>query len=332
MKKIYLLLVSTISAASFAQTTITKAANDYVAPQSINSTNVIGTPNNSASGSGVTFDNSLLTSGTSVVSLVSIPSAGEITSFPGTTVKFEDGNGNSLFYKSSATLLEITGASISGATLSFSADNALFLKFPTSFPDTYTDNARGSFTNGTVSGLFRGTITTTADATGTLLLSGSTYNNILRVKTVQNYNLYQTSDTNYLFAIGSIISTIYTYYDNFNRYPIFTATTATISVPLLSINQTTNAAVRQENPVLASSQSNLNKIQVYPNPVKDYLFLAGDLKNYSGSKIYSLEGKLLMTSFLKDQKIDLTNLPTGNYILELNSSIEKPKTFNIIKK
>ena len=331
MKKIYLLVAVACSSVTFAQTTITKAANDYVAPQSINSTNILGTPDNSSSGSGMTFDNSLLTSGTSIVSVVSTPSAGEITTFPGTTVKFEDGNANSIFYKSTATQLEITGATISGATLSFNADNALFLKFPTSFGNTYTDNARGSFTSTAASGLFKGTITTTADATGTLLLSGSTFTNILRVKTVQNYNLYQTSDTNYIFAIGSIISTIYTYYDNSNRYPLFTTTTATIAVPILSINQTTNAAVRQTNPVLAAINSTQNKIQVYPNPVKDHLFIAGDLTSYSGVKIFSIEGKLIKTSSLSAGKMDLSNLPAGHYILELTSPTEKSKTVHIIK-
>lgn len=331
MKKFYFILLSACSALAFSQTTITKSANDYIVGNTINSNNVVGTPDNSATGSNVTFNNSALVTGTAVVALVSAPSATEIATFPGTTVKFDDGNGNSIFYKSSANQLEITGAGISGATLNFSADNALFLKFPTSFSNSYTDTARGSFSNGTVSGLFRGNIVTTADSTGTLLLGGQTFNNILRVKTVQTYNLYQSTDTNYIFSIGTLTSTIYTYYNNLNRYPLFTATTATIAVPILSINQTSEAAVRQATPTLATSDTFKNDIKVYPNPVKDNLFFAGDLGNYSEVKVYTLEGKLIKSGGIDNNKLDLSNLNSGNYILELSSKTEKSKTFQIIK-
>ncbi|WP_326985808.1 T9SS type A sorting domain-containing protein [Chryseobacterium sp. MP_3.2] len=331
MKNYYIILFSACSSVAFSQTIITKSANDYLIGNTINSENVMGFPDNSSTGSGVTFNNSLLTSGTSVVSLVSAPSAAELTEFPGTTVKFDDGNGNSIFYKSSATQLEITGAGISGATLNFSADNAIFLKFPTSFSNTYNDTARGTFSNGTVSGLFRGTIATTGDATGTLLLGSDTFGNILRIKSVQNYNLYQSTDTNYFFPIGTLSNTIFTYYDNLNRYPLFTTTTATIVVPLLSINQTTNAAVRQVNPNLATVKSNKNDVKVYPNPVKNNLFFAGALGNYSAVKIYSLEGKLVKSETISNQNLDLSKLPSGNYIVELSSTTEKSKIIHIIK-
>lgn len=332
MKNFYLILLSACSSVAFSQTTITKSANDYLVGNTINSANVLGTPDNSSTGSGVTFNNSSLTSGTAVVASVATPSAAELTDFPGTTVKFDDGNGNSIFYKSSATQLEITGAGISGATLNFNADNAIFLKFPTAFSNTYNDTARGTFSNGTVSGLFKGTITTTADATGTLLLGGDSYSNILRIKTVQSYNLYQTSDTTYVFSIGTLTSTIYTYYDNINRYPLFTTTSATIMVPILGINQTTNAAVRQVTPTLATGNTSKNDIKVYPNPVKDQLFFAGDLGNYSDVKIYSLDGKLVKSGAISGNKLDVSNLSTGNYILELSSKSEKSKTIHIIKK
>lgn len=325
------MLLSAGSSFAFSQTTITKSANDYLVGNTFNSANVVGTPDNSSTGSTVTFDNSLLTTGISVVASVTAPSASELTDFPGTTVKFDDGNGNAIFYKSSATQLEITGAGISGATLKFSADNAIFLKFPTAFSNTYNDTARGTFSNGTVSGLFKGTIVTTADATGTLLLGGDSYPNILRIKTVQSYNLYQSSDTNYLFSIGTLTSTIYTYYDNVNRYPLFTTTTATIVVPLLSINQTTNAAVRQLNPTLNSVNATKNDIKVYPNPVKDNLFFAGDLGNYSAVKIYSLEGKLVKSESVINQKLDLSKLSAGNYVLKLLSKSEKSKIIHLIK-
>ena len=333
MKNIYLILFSALSSFGFSQTTLTKAANDYLTGNTINSKNLVGTPDNSAVGAAVTFDNSALTNGTLIAAQVSTPNATEISTFPGTTVKFEDGNGNSIFYKSTATQLEITGAGISGATLNFSADNALFLKFPTSFGNTYTDNARGTFTSTAASGLFKGTITTTADGSGTLLLGSQTFTNVLRVKTVQNYNLYQSTDTTYFFSIGTLLSTFYTYYNATLRYPIFTTTTATISVPLLSINQTTNAAVAQNIPLLATDQTSLkSKISVYPNPVKDELFFSGDLSKYNAVKVLSVDGKLLRTELVVAGKIDLSKLSAGNYILQLSGKNLKDQTIHIIKK
>lgn len=332
MKKIYLLLFSALSFSGFSQT-ITKAANDYLSGNMINSKNLVGTPDNSAVGAGVTFNNSALTNGTLVVAMVTTPTAADISTFPGTTVKFDDGNGNNIYYKSSATQLEITGAGISGAVLNFNGDNAIFLKFPTSFGNTYSDTAKGTFSNGTVSGLFKGTIATTADATGTLLLGSQTFANILRVKTVQNYNLYQSTDTNYLFAIGTLVATFYTYYDNTNRYPLFTATTATIAVPLLSINQTTNAAVGQNIPLLATgNNAGKNKISVYPNPVKDLLFLAGDLSGFDSAKIFSVEGKLVKKIQLSEGSLNMGSLPSGNYMIEFSGKNQKGQTIKIIKK
>ena len=333
MKNIYLLAMTACSCLAFSQTTLTKAANDYLTGNSVNSKNLLGTPDNSSSGANTTFDNSGLTDGTNVIAQVSTPTPADIATFPGTTIKFDDGNANLIYYKSSASQLEITGAVVSGATLNFIGDNGIFLKFPTSFGNTYTDTAKGTFTSTVASGLFKGTITTTADGTGMLLLGTKSYSNILRLKTVQTYNLYQSTDTNYLFAIGTLVSTFYTYYDNLNRYPLFTATTATISVPLLSINQTSNVAVGQASPTLATNAATVkNKVLVFPNPVIDELFFAGNFSNFDTLKVRSIDGKLLMTQPINLGKTNLSALPAGTYILQLSGKNEKDQTIQIIKK
>lgn len=317
----------------FSQTTLTKANNDYLVGNTINSKNLIGVPDSSATGLNATFDNSALTDGALITAQVSAPSPGELTAFPGTTVKFEDGNGNDVFYKSTAPQLEITGADVGGAVLNFSADNAVFLKFPTAFGDTYTDTARGSFSTGTVSCLFKGNITTTADASGTLILGLQNFGNILRVKTVQNYNLYQSTDTNYLFAVGTLVSTFYTYYNNTNRYPIFTSTTSTISVPLLGINQTTSVAVAQNITTLGTNQNAAKKsIRVYPNPVSENLFFDGDLTGYEFVKVYTPDGKLVSSMMLDSGTVNMNHLPAGNYILNLSGTQQKTQNIQFIKK
>lgn len=333
MKNFYSFLVLAASISVSAQTTITKSNNDYLPGNTISSRNVVGTPDNSAAGANVTFDNSMLTDGSAVMAQVSTPSASDLSTFPGTTVKFDDGNGNLFYYKSTATQLEITGATVSGAVLNFSADNALFLKFPTAFGDTYNDTARGTFSNGLVNGLFKGNITTTADASGTLLLGSDVYANVLRVKTVQNYNLYQSTDTNYILAIGSLVSTIYTYYDSTHRYPLFTATTATISVPILGINQTSTAAIAQNTSALATAQAGgKNTVTVYPNPVKDIIYYSGAAKGYQNATVYTMEGKIVRRIGITSGKSDISGLATGMYILKLSGQGMADQTVSIIKK
>ena len=333
MKKFYLMLLTAVAVNNFAQTTITKANNDFLIGTSVNSKNLLGTPDNSATGSNVTFNNSSLTDGTLITAQVSAPSAGDLSAFPGTTVKFDDGNGDLIYYKSSPTQLEITGAVVAGAVLNFSADNALYLKFPTAFGNTYNDTARGTFTTTAGSGLFRGTITTTADATGTLLLGSQSFSNVIRLKSVQTYNLFQSTDTFYIFSIGTLASTFYTYYDNLNRYPLFTSTAATIAVPLLSFSQTSSAAIAQTNPVLATqNNSTQNKVTAYPNPVAETLFFAGDFSNYELVKVLNMEGRVVLTQDITDGKVNLNLLPSGNYILQLSGKYQKNQSVQIIKK
>ena len=331
MKNFYVLSAVLFGATIFAQTQITKASNDYLSGDAVNNLNVTGTPDNSAVGYPVTFDNSALISGAATTGMVSTPSAGEVTTFPGSTVKFADGNGNDIYYKSSASDLQITGATIGCAVLNFSSNNALFLKFPTAYGNTYTDTASGTGVYGTTNAFFGGTITTTADGAGTLLLGAQTFSNVIRVKSFQDYKLYL--DATMLFQVGTLTSTIYTYYDNINRYPLFTATTATVVVALAGINQTTTAAVRLANPTLATQNNSLkNKVTVYPNPVTENLFFAGEYSSFDLVKVVNMEGRVVTSQAIIDGKVNLNKLPAGNYILQLSGKNQKDQTIQIIKK
>ena len=118
-----------------------------------------------------------------------------------------------------------------------------------------------------------------------------------------------------------------------NRYPLFTATTATVVVPIASINQTTNAAVGQANPSLATQNNSLaNKIQVYPNPATDNIFFAGNLSNYETVKIFNVDGRLIATQAINSDKINISKLQSGNYVLQLSGTNKKAQSITIIKK
>lgn len=82
-----------------------------------------------------------------------------------------------------------------------------------------------------------------------------------------------------------------------------------------------------ENKALATDEILRDaKIQIYPNPVKNFLKISG-LKTTEVYEIYSADGRRIKTgSYAPDAEVNVSNLPRGNYILKL-----KGKTFKFIK-
>ncbi|MCX8526289.1 T9SS type A sorting domain-containing protein [Chryseobacterium formosus] len=330
MKKTLLILIS--ATGIWSAQTITKAFNDPIIGETVNNVNVNGTVNNSATGNNATFTNTSLTAGTATSTVYSAPTASEISTFPGSTIKMT-GDGNTALYKQTATKLEITGLVTPDATLNFSANNGTIITYPASFGYNETDQAQGIFTSTTASGLFKGTIVNTADAAGTLLIGNKTYTNVLRIKSVQNFNLYQSTDTFFVFSIGTVTNTSYSYYSGTNKFAILTSTSGNISVPLLSINQSTSGATALNEAFLAVSDLKLKeKLSIYPNPAQDFVQVKGEISSNSKVNIYGLDGKLIKTTDLKSGKVEISELPPSAYFIEVSDSNKSKETAKFIKK
>jgi len=69
-------------------------------------------------------------------------------------------------------------------------------------------------------------------------------------------------------------------------------------------------------------------VKVYPNPATDYLFIKSDL-NYQ-STLYNVAGQRVLESSSK--QLNVIDLPTGVYLLQLKSESNSISTFRIIKK
>lgn len=335
MKQSLLLLLASAGILS-AQTTITKAFNDPVAGETVAYLGVIGTPDNSATGANTTFNNGSLTFAGSATTVYSTPSASEVATFPGSTLKMT-GTGNTVFYKQSASKLEITGLTTPDATLNLSANNGTFISYPTQYTTTTeTDQAQGTFSSTTISGLCRGTITINPNASGTLILGAYTFTNVLRVKSVQVFNLYLPNDTNFLFPIGSITNTSYSYYNSSRKFPLLTTIQTIINVPVANINnQTTDGAQVLSAAVLSTGEINAKKagLQIYPNPAQDFIGFKGQTGEYSTAKIYSVDGKLIKTSDIQSGKIQVSDLPSASYFIEVSGkNNQKPEKSKFIKK
>lgn len=332
MKKINIIFIVSINIC-LGQTTITKSFNDPSIGDVISNYNVSGMVDNSAIGSNAIFNNSALTVGAASITNYAAPTANEMTTFPGSNIKMNNA-GNIIFYKSTAAKLEITGAITADATLNFSSDNGTFITYPASYGHSEIDNARGTFTSSSGSGLFKGTITTTSDASGTLLIGTKTYMNVLRLKSVQNLNLYQSTDTNYLFSIGSVTNVIYLYYDNLHKFPLLNSKQGNINIPILNINQTSSNAEALDEIFLATNESSKSDFFfIFPNPVEDFINInSNNSDDYATYKIYFTDGKIINSGKIQEGKIQISYLAPGIYVIEFLGNNGKTKRMKILKK
>lgn len=326
MKTTLFFLVASTAILS-AQTTITKAFHDPSVGDVVNNINLAGTPDNSATGVNTIFNNSSLTQGGGVSGTYSAPSTAEISSYPGSTLKYANGS-TTVFYKQTATKLEITGLVTPDATLNFSANNGTFISYPATYGYSETDNnASGTFSTTQGSGSFSGSITLSADAWGTLLIGSKTYTNVTRIKSIQNFVL-----TVFGFTAATVVNTSYIYYDGSHKFPLFSTTNAVIT-PTGSAAQTTNGA-QALNEVFLGTLDFVKKdsFKIYPNPAQDFIEIKGDMSNYSKANIYSLDGKLIKTSNLKAGKVQVSELPASSYFIEVSGNKTQSESIKFIKK
>lgn len=325
------LLFSACLASMFfsAQTTITKVAHDPTIGDNVNNVVVTGTIDNSATGANTTFNNSSLTSGAGVTNSYAAPLTADVTAYPGTTIKHSDGNGTTIFYKQSAAQLEITGIENPQATVKLT-NNGTAMVYPTSFGSgTNTDQAQGSVVSGTTTGYVKGPITSTADAWGTLTVGSQTYPNVLRIKVFMNFGLY--ADATFIFNVGTMQNTMYMYYDTTHKYPILTSTNL---ITTGVIAQTFSGGQAQSFAFLATNNSNFNKNEVkfYPNPATEVVNITGSQNQMTDAVVYSADGKLLKSEKIQDGKVNVSELPSGSYILKVSDKKADSKTVKIIKK
>ena len=72
------------------------------------------------------------------------------------------------------------------------------------------------------------------------------------------------------------------------------------------------------NCALSTNELQTKKIQVYPNPAKDFISIE-NLKNNSDLEIYDMHGKLVKREKYNNSQISLKNLSKGIYILKIPS-------------
>ena len=78
--------------------------------------------------------------------------------------------------------------------------------------------------------------------------------------------------------------------------------------------------IRKDDPVSTDLADKLNKINIYPNPVQDYLYI-DEQNHFDYLEITSTSGKIIILS--SSNKIDLKHLEKGIYYINIYNGLKK---------
>jgi hypothetical protein len=252
-----------------------------------------------------------------VVTVGSTPFA---SSFPTATLALDAGGGSYAYYTSSASDMTLLGIGRATTVIPYT-DPQKFFQYPTTYNTSFTDNLSATYIAGAFPATRTGTVTSLADAYGTLTLPSGVISNVLRIKYVQDI----TDEIN----LGTTTSTLHTVTETYywmtpgNKNALLDISYITTTI----LGNTTTAKSVYYYPGSVSTQdinaSNV-KVQLFPNPVVDQATItfnlshSGNLKlsilNASGQKILEIEhaeSGIGQQSF----NINLAELASGIYFI-----------------
>lgn len=251
----------------------------------------------------------------------------DAANYPGTTLIQSDNNGIT-YYKSTTNQLELLGVNTSIFNLKYSTDAAIISSYPAYIGHSSSDLVAGMMKIPTynLTGPFDGTITVSADATGTLTINGSiTLVDCIRIKTLQHvhFNLNNGVET------GTIDQVSYSFYNSTSKFPVFSVNYAhLVGSGFATINTT-----RVQMGVLSSISLGIKETEkeritfkAYPNPAQHEVNLHFVLTQPDS---YFIEITNMLGQVVKQQPlsglqpgsyyemIDVKGLNAGTYLLKI---------------
>lgn len=326
MKTKLLLILALISIKTIAQTPITTLQIENGSVYSILSS--VSPLDETASGANASWNfNQLSVIGQNVIGN-STPTSTELTTYPNSTNVVNSlstinsvATVSKLYTKTVGSTFSITGLNSTQLDLNFATNNVTIGTLPMNYNYSNTDTSAGTYTFGTYSGTFSGTVASSVDGYGTLSLAdiGFTTTNVTRLKTVQNISLNYQIIPN----VGTVVQTTYAYYNQTPGMsaPIFRSSVTTINVPLLSINQTISQYEVFSALLLGTASNDYkNFVSLYPNPVQDVLKIA----NESNATINSVaitdnNGRVVLNATSFENGIDVSALQNGIYFVKITT-------------
>ncbi len=281
-----------------------------------------------------------LTGTDSNVDIYTTPTAGQLTTYPGTTEVLtitDQGNMTTVaefFLKENGSGTSITGIGQGDITLNYSGTNAFIGLFPLAYNANNSTAVSGTFSFQGSNGTFTGTATSNVDAYGTLNMTngigGSFTATVTRLRIDQTLSFSIPPIFN---NIGTLTQTTYYYYSNTADNIVFRYNSANLVSGFLGINETIETI--EANAVFTLSTDTFNNdltFQIYPNPTQDFL----NLKTSNNSVITSINiidtlGRKVLTSNENLDVINVSNLQSGMYVISISTDSGKTTTKKFIK-
>jgi len=285
------------------------------------------TANVTATGANSVWNYSNLIAGTTTVfSYVSPIGKPGASNFPASSLCQQStstqGNIGYSFYVKSSTLFSFDGifsTTVAGQTVSQFNPNLDIYRFPVTLNSAFTQPIGGTTTVDVFTYYREGSQTSTCDGFGTLTTTLGTFQNVLRIKTIQ---LYSDSLS---FGGGSIVS-------NYEIEIYSWINAASKGIPLLSISfiRIDNAApsffgTLSSEPALSIEETQTLPFSIFPNPASEVFSIQfpQDLKTNLNAEIYSVTGKLVksISNITSNSTFNLstTDLAKGTYFVVLKN-------------
>jgi len=240
-------------------------------------------------------------------------------SFAGSAKMYDIGGNLQTFYSSSPNGRISQGfvfneVSLGAVVASWNVDQENLMAYPLSL----ASNPLIDVFSGTVTSTATGTLPATGssvtmvDGSGTLLLpGGNSYTNVMR------FHLKDSANASVFGTNVAFVRNVYEYYDfTVSNMPIFI--TMSVDVNSALINNSSTIILSKDQPLtfVGETEINLPSIHLYPNPAVHEIQLDGVIIGDEYA-ITNLAG-ILMNTGSYNGSIDVTNLSTGVYLLQIN--------------
>jgi len=240
-------------------------------------------------------------------------------SFAGSTKMYDIGGNLQTFYSSSANGRISQGfvfneVSLGAVVASWNVNQENLMAYPLSLASNPLIDAFSGTVTSTATGTLpaTGSSVTMVDGSGTLLLpGGNSYTNVMR------FHLKDSAVASVFGTNVAFVRNVYEYYDfTVSNLPIFI--TMSVDVNSALINNSSTIILSKDQPLtfVGTTEVNLPSIHLYPNPAVSEIQLDG-VKIGDDYAITNLAG-IRMNSGSYKGSIDVTNLSTGVYLLQIN--------------
>ena len=303
MKKHYALLLF-VAATNFAlaQPSLTAADLNPVVGEQITMTRATTMMPHGANGSNVSWDFSAATP----LADATVDMTASNAAHPGTNLVYDYAGQAQLYYQNDNTQQSIKYQVVSGVQITFS-DQMKMLSFPLNNTTSFADPFAATFTDSGINYSRTGNTFVTYMGYGTMKTPTGTYTNTIKIKFEQIFSDTDASDELNYHTIA------YYWYKAGIHYPI--ASSVTFSDDFGSIEEYTDY---YSSTTVGTENISLVDIQIYPNPANDILNinLAEGFEN-SHTRVLNINGQELLTVDNSTSKLDVSELLSGIYFLEI---------------